>query len=258
MLKTPSVSTSAPGARAASCALQRGGVAVRIVVDRGARDAARVDQRGVVEAVAEDRAAFPDERRREPEVCHVAGREEQRALAAGEFREFLFERVVLALVTRDEVRGARADAVQARRLDERLGHARMRGEAEVVVAAEIDAARRRRARSRRCRARVAGRCGAGGGGPARRDPRARPRKRSARPARDQPPGDGRLGPDAEPAEERVVALGVGIAGRQELLAVEDRVRAGEEAERLHFVAHLQRGPRRGAHASAASGSARSR
>jgi hypothetical protein len=48
---------------------------------------------------------------------------------------------MLALVTGDEMRGARTDAVQARRLDERLGHARMRGEAEVVVAAEIDAAR---------------------------------------------------------------------------------------------------------------------
>ena len=114
---------------------------MRIVFDRRARDAAGVDQRRMVEAIAEDGAAFPDQRRRKPQVRHVAGREEQGTLAAGECRKFLFEGVVLALVTGDEVRGARADAVQARRLDERLGHARMRGEPEVVVAAEIDAAR---------------------------------------------------------------------------------------------------------------------
>ena len=120
--------------------LERGGVAVRVVVDCGARDAAGIDQRRVVEAVAEDGVALPDHGRREPEVRHIAGREKECARAPGECREFLFERLVLALVTRDEVRGARADTVQPSRLDERLGHARMRSEAEVIVAAEIDAA----------------------------------------------------------------------------------------------------------------------
>jgi hypothetical protein len=47
-------------------ALERGGVAVRIVLDGGTRDAARIDQRRVVEAIAEDRAAFADQCRREP------------------------------------------------------------------------------------------------------------------------------------------------------------------------------------------------
>ena len=46
---------------------------------------------------------------------------------------------MLVLVPGDQVRGAGADAVDARSLDEGLRHARMRSEAEIVVAAEIDA-----------------------------------------------------------------------------------------------------------------------
>ena len=47
-----------------------------------------------------------------------------------------------------------------------------------------------------------------------------------------------IGMQAEPREQRAVVLDVRIAGGQQLLAVEDRVRAGEEAQRLHRVAHL--------------------
>ena len=47
---------------------------------------------------------------------------------------------MLLLVTAYEVRGAGADAVLASGLDEGKDHARMRSEAEVVVAAEVDAA----------------------------------------------------------------------------------------------------------------------
>jgi hypothetical protein len=42
-------------------------------------------------------------------------------------------------VTSNQVRGTGADAVNARGLDEGFGYARVRGEAEIIVAAEIDA-----------------------------------------------------------------------------------------------------------------------
>src|SRR5262249_31018032 len=46
-----------------------------------------------------------------------------------------------------------------------------------------------------------------------------------------------LGDESEAREQARVALDVGVAGGEQLLAVEDRVRAGEEAERLQLVAH---------------------
>jgi len=43
---------------------------------------------------------------------------------------------------------------------------------------------------------------------------------------------------AQLVEQRAIALRIGIAGRQQLLAVEDRIRAGEEAQRLNRIGHL--------------------
>ena len=44
------------------------------------------------------------------------------------------------------------------------------------------------------------------------------------------------------SQQRAVAIGLRVPRGQQLLAVEDRVRAGEEAQRLHLVAHLTRRP----------------
>src|SRR4029079_9662336 len=90
--------------------------------------------------VADDASALAHERGREPEVRHVAGREKKRALAAREGCESLLERIVLALVAADEVRCTGAHTVLARSFHECRTHARMRGNAEVIVAAEVDAA----------------------------------------------------------------------------------------------------------------------
>ena len=109
------------------------------MMKQGARHAPGIDQRGVIQAIAEHRAALLHERGGEAEIRHVARRKQDGALAAREVREFLLERRVLGLVPGDQVRGAGADAVDARSFDEGLRHARMRGEAEIVVAAEIDA-----------------------------------------------------------------------------------------------------------------------
>jgi hypothetical protein len=56
---------------------------MRVIVDRRAGDASRIDQRCVVERIAEHDPALADECGREPEVRHVPGGEEERSLAAG-------------------------------------------------------------------------------------------------------------------------------------------------------------------------------
>ena len=58
-----------------------------------------------------------------------------------------------------------------------------------------------------------------------------------------------LGRDAELREQRAVRARLRIAGGEELVAVEDRVRAGEEAQRLHRLGHLAAAPRRAARGS---------
>jgi hypothetical protein len=71
------------------------------------------------------------------EVRHVAAREQQRALAAREGRELGFERVMLEDCGRSpdapRRRRSRAAACTRRRLDQR----RVRAQAQIVVAAEI-------------------------------------------------------------------------------------------------------------------------
>ena len=47
-----------------------------------------------------------------------------------------------------------------------------------------------------------------------------------------------FGLQAEPAEELLIAVRRGVAGRQQFFPVEDRVRAGEKAQRLHLVTHV--------------------
>ena len=92
----------------------------------------------MIELVPEDRGALSGKRPDQAEIRHVAGRENERPLAPGIGREFLLERSVFCLMTGDQVRGACADAVEARGSNEGFDDFWMRGEAEVVVAAEID------------------------------------------------------------------------------------------------------------------------
>ena len=66
------------------------------------------------------------------------------------------------------------------------------------------------------------------------------------------PASHRHRPQAEAREQRLVALDVGVAGGQQLLAVEDRIGAGQEAQRLQLVAHLGAAGRQPHHRRAAS------
>ncbi len=112
---------------------------MRVVMQGGARESPAVDQRRVIQAVAVDGCLAPGQRGGEPGVRHVAGREHERALPARPRRDLFLERLVRGLVARDQVRGTRADAVLAGGVDEGFDDPRMRGEAEVVVAAEVHA-----------------------------------------------------------------------------------------------------------------------
>jgi hypothetical protein len=49
---------------------------------------------------------------------------------------------------------------------------------------------------------------------------------------------GRFSHDFQALKQPLIMLGIGIAGGEELLAIENRIRAGHEAQRLQFIAHL--------------------
>src|SRR5690606_1982617 len=65
---------------------------------------------------------------------------EQGALAAGELRERLLERLVRAIMPADQVRRAAAGAVARRAVTQGAHHARVIRKSEIIVAAEGDAA----------------------------------------------------------------------------------------------------------------------
>jgi hypothetical protein len=113
-------------------------IGVRVALAVGARELHGVDQGSVVEPVGEDRVVAPDQRRNDPQVGQVAGREEQGARKAGERGELLLEHGVRAEVAADQMRGAAADAPGAGAGAGGVDQRRVIGQAEVIVAAEAD------------------------------------------------------------------------------------------------------------------------
>ena len=116
--------------------LERGSVGVVEAQELGPRQAPAVEQRGVVQAVLEHGVARPGQCAREAEVGHVAGGEQQRPLAADERSERFLQRVVLAVMAGDQVRGAAAHAAGLGCTHAGLGHARVMRQAEIVVRTE--------------------------------------------------------------------------------------------------------------------------
>src|SRR5215831_21391392 len=110
---------------------------VRVAHQGRAREPRAIDERGVTEPIEHHTLAASGERADDGEVRHVAGREEQRALALREGGELLLEARMLYAVAGDEVRGAAAGA----RVCGGLGHGACQGrvarESEVVVAREV-------------------------------------------------------------------------------------------------------------------------
>jgi hypothetical protein len=110
-------------------------VEIAVVVDErlGAREAAAVDDRRVVEGVGEDDVALARERGHHAGVGEEARAEQQARLGAFEVGQPILQAPVDGHVARDQPRGARARAVAHGRLGGRLTDARMVGQAEVVV-----------------------------------------------------------------------------------------------------------------------------
>src|SRR5687767_12890708 len=90
----------------------------------------------MIQPVLEHAVAATGDRADDREIGHVAGGEEKRARTASELRQCLFEQSMLATMAAHQVRGAATDAPASRSLDKSLGHPRMIGEPEIVVAAE--------------------------------------------------------------------------------------------------------------------------
>ena len=135
--KTPSVTISA--ARPPARSQPPGEVLdVAVAVDEGlgAREAAAVDDAGVVQLVGEDDLAAAGQGGDRAGVGEVAGAEEERRLVALEAGEPLLQLPVRLHVARDQPRGAGAGPPAQRRLGGGLAHLGAIGEAEVVVRAE--------------------------------------------------------------------------------------------------------------------------
>ena len=254
MLNTASVAISLRRAvdaasRARSAATSRCAIADEF----GARQQRAVVQARVVQPVGEDRVVAPRERGQDREIGKIAGRECQRARAVArrdEGGELLLERGVRRAVPADEVRRARADA-PARCASRAAATTRgIVGEPEVIVAGEReqlaavdDDARALRATERAPPSRARESVGSAALAKRRRRSACESARivRSARGRRSR--GCAIARHEAELAEQRAVGLDVGIAGGQQLVAVEDRIGAGEEAQRLHGLAELARARR---------------
>jgi hypothetical protein len=111
---------------------------VGVAVDEGlgAREAATVDDAGVVELIGEHHLAAPGQRRDRARVRQVARAEQERGVVALEGGQAFFQPAVELHVARDQAGGTRAHSPAHRGLGGRLAHARMVGEPEVVVRAE--------------------------------------------------------------------------------------------------------------------------
>jgi hypothetical protein len=151
MLKTVSVATMRVAARERSSARERRHVGVRVGRHGGARQPRAVDEARVVERIGEDLAVAIGERGEDAEVGGIAAAEEHRARQAAEAREAPLRRLVRPHVARDQCRGARADAELVDGAVRCLAQPRVVGEAEIVVAGEVEERRAALAHARTLR-----------------------------------------------------------------------------------------------------------
>ena len=99
-----------------------------------------IKQRGVIKAVLQDGVALPHQRGHCSHIGHVAARQQQRARPASELGQRLFQLMVGAAVTGNQVRRAAASAPALYTLDKGVVDARVVGQPEVVVAAKTQQA----------------------------------------------------------------------------------------------------------------------
>ena len=141
MLKTPSVMIRRRFAAGASAQRAAQVVGVGVLVDRlvgGAREPHAVDDRGVVEAIGEDRGALVAERVEQRGVRVPAGDVGERGAGAGEGGEVALELHVGSERAADEAHRGGPGAVARQPLGAGAHDVGMVGEAEVVVRAQAE------------------------------------------------------------------------------------------------------------------------
>ncbi len=97
-----------------------------------------VDDRSMVQRVADQRILRPEQSLEEARVRIEARREENRVLRSMELCDFALELLMNVLRTADESHGAHAESVRIERLLRRGDQIRMVRQTEVIVRAEVE------------------------------------------------------------------------------------------------------------------------
>ena len=122
------------GAQLAQCAF---GIGVRIAAQFAAGKPRGVDQTGVIQTILHADVFFAQQRLHHRKVGEVAAAEQQRARGAQPVGELAFQRVVMGVMTADQMRGAAAGTIARCAGLQRVDHCEMLREAEIIVAAEV-------------------------------------------------------------------------------------------------------------------------
>ena len=128
----------AAGVDRAECPFQVGHVGMPVDDDPRAREPAPVDDARVVQLVREDGVLTPGQRRDRAGVGQVAGREDDRVLASFQPGQRRLEAPVRFAGARHEPGGTAARSPPSGRGRSRPAQARIGGEPQVVVGAELD------------------------------------------------------------------------------------------------------------------------
>jgi hypothetical protein len=109
---------------------------VQVTGKSRAGEQARIEQRGVVEAILQHAVALPNQCGDDGQVGHVASGKQQRTRPTGERGQRLLQFMVWGAVANDQVRCTTADAPLLSALLHRANYLGVIGQAEVVVGTE--------------------------------------------------------------------------------------------------------------------------
>jgi hypothetical protein len=107
-------------------------------VDLRAAEPAAVDDAGVILGIAVDGISRADQRRDRADIGGVAGRKQQRRLGSLERRERLLQLRMKLTAASDQRARPRAPTAVLHDVERRLQQPRIGGQAEVIIAAEVD------------------------------------------------------------------------------------------------------------------------
>lgn len=123
-------------------AFEKAQIAVGINDFAGVRKANAVDETGMIERVGEDDVAIAQNGTEQADIGGVAGAEVERGFRTNEIRELGFDGFPVARVSGKQARASGGDARgRGKSSEDGLLQARIRGESEIVVRAEIEAPR---------------------------------------------------------------------------------------------------------------------